>query len=328
MSTLAQGLKKIFLSYSELSSKISQSSIVSMRFKSTKEKQIFVEVPKPGQGQAFRRIVHFPDEYTVQPLRVTNLGGRDPKTGRKVCEGIGGGIKHKYHWIKWLRDGPDQGPPQEEKVLRIMKCGCRTAHIALVAYQDKMKYILATENMKPGDIIKTSKFIPRNPVRPQEGDAYPLGALPLGTVVHNVQLDPSKEFTVIHSAGSFGVITKHLGSKIVVQLPSKQELALLPSCMATVGKDYFVVIVINHYLTCNLIFVQISGRLSNVIHSSIPIGSPNRARELGFRPRSGLWHRKKGIHGRKIKPLPPVKHYESPKPPMEFIRCTHEKFQL
>ena len=76
----------------------------------------FIEKPKPGQGKAYRRIVHFPKEYTVKPLEVTNLAGRDPLTGRIVCKGIGGGIKHKYHWIKWVRDGPTEGPPQIEKV--------------------------------------------------------------------------------------------------------------------------------------------------------------------------------------------------------------------
>lgn len=76
----------------------------------------------------------------------------------------------RFHWIKYPRDGPkEEGPPQEEKVLQIIKCGCRTAHVALVGVGNELKYILATENMKAGDIIKTSKFIPRIPVRANEG---------------------------------------------------------------------------------------------------------------------------------------------------------------
>lgn len=81
----------------------------------------------------------------------------------QVCKGIGGGIKHKYHWIKWVRDGPREGPPQIEKVLKVFKDGCRTADIALVAVGSELKYILATENMKAGDLIKTSRVIPRIP---------------------------------------------------------------------------------------------------------------------------------------------------------------------
>lgn len=109
--------------------------------------------------------MHFPEDnkYTVKPLEVTNLAGRDPVTGRVVCKGIGGGIKHKYHWIKWVRDGPAEGPPQIEKVLQVMSDGCRTADIALVAVGDELKYILATENMKAGDLIKTSRALPKIP---------------------------------------------------------------------------------------------------------------------------------------------------------------------
>lgn len=125
----------------------------------------FIEKPNPGDGKAFRRIIHYPAEYTVKPLEVTNLAGRDPVTGRVVANGIGGGIKHKYHWIKWVRDGPAEGPPQVEKVVEVMFDGCRTAKIALVAVGDEMKYILATENMKAGDLIRTSRFIPRIPGR-------------------------------------------------------------------------------------------------------------------------------------------------------------------
>lgn len=85
----------------------------------------FIKKPQPGAGKAFRRIVHYPDEYTVKPLNVTNLGGRDPVTGRVVAKGIGGGIKHKFHWVQFVRDGPTEGPPQTEKVLDVIFDGCR-----------------------------------------------------------------------------------------------------------------------------------------------------------------------------------------------------------
>lgn len=122
-----------------------------------------VEKPKPGAGQQFRRIVHFPDEYTVAPLKITHLAGRDPVSGRMVAKGIGGGIKQQYRWIKWVRDGPSEGAPQEEIVVELLHDGCRTAKVALVAVGDELKYILATENMRAGDILKTSRAIPRIP---------------------------------------------------------------------------------------------------------------------------------------------------------------------
>lgn len=243
-----------------------------------------VDKPQPGGGKSFRRIVHYPEEYTVKPLAVTNLGGRDPVSGRLVAKGIGGGIKHKYHWISWKREGPSEGPPQEERVVKILKDGCRTAYVALVACGDQLKYILATENMKPGDIIRTSMHIPRIPVRPHEGDAYPLGALPLGTQVHNIEKYPGGGGILVHAAGTYATIVRRTTDhKIVVQLPSKLEYCLPQNCMCTVG------------------------RLSNVEHGKTPIGSAQKNRELGNRPRSGLWKRKSGIHGRKIRPPKPMR---------------------
>lgn len=72
-------------------------------------------------------------------------------------------MKYKYHWIEWKRKGPKEGPPLVEKVVSIMEDWCRTSFIALVASGKHMKYYLATENMKPGDLIKTSMHIPRIP---------------------------------------------------------------------------------------------------------------------------------------------------------------------
>ncbi|KAL0273407.1 UNVERIFIED_CONTAM: hypothetical protein PYX00_006075 [Menopon gallinae] len=260
----------------------------------------FFEKPVIGHGKSFRRIVHFPEEYTVKPLNVTNLGGRDPETGRVAVNGIGGGIKHKYHWIKWYRDGPSEGPPLEEKVLKILKCGCRTGHVALVGSNDQLKYILATENMKPGDIIKTSKVIPSIPYRANEGDAYPVGGLIPGTLIHNVQLHPSSEVTIVHSAGSYATIKGTLDDKVVITLRNRAEYAIEKTCMATVG------------------------RVSNAGHMNVKLGTPQRNRELGNRPRSGLWQSKRGRSGRVVRPPPKVKIIQDPKLLVRDkpIRCT------
>ncbi|XP_012228111.1 large ribosomal subunit protein uL2m [Linepithema humile] len=258
-----------------------------------------VKLPEIGRGKAFRRIVHYKDEYTVEPLEVTNLAGRDPVTGRIVVKGIGGGIKHKYHWIKWIRDGPEDlnVPPKEEKVLDVFKDGCRTSFVALVGSDSELKYILATENMKPGDIIRTHRGIPRISVRASEGDAYPLGALPNGTAVHCVEKYPGLGGFLIHSAGTVGCIIKRDGDRVIVQMPSKKLFSLHETCMATVG------------------------RLSNVEHDSTPIGSAQKNRELGNRPRSGLWQRKTGRFGRKIKPPPRVqlKGVNAPPAPVKIV---------
>lgn len=202
--------------------------------------------------------------------------------------------------MKSDRDGPDtEGDIKVEKVLEIIKCGCRTSSVALVGVGDELKYILATENMKPGDLIKTSRFIPRIPVRCKEGDAYPLGALPIGTVVHNIEILPGEPFHFVRAAGTFGTILRKFDDRVVVQLPTKKEYGFKQTCMATVG------------------------RLSNVEHGKTHIGTPQKLRELGYRPRSGWWQRKGGRHGRKIKRLPPMQLLnEKPKSKIEEMRLT------
>ncbi|XP_045467999.1 39S ribosomal protein L2, mitochondrial [Harmonia axyridis] len=258
----------------------------------------FKYVEKPPNGVNYRRKIHYPEKYTIKPLDVTNLAGRHPVTGKLVIKGLGGGIKHKYHWIDWKRIGPKEGPPLEERVIKIIEDGCRTANVALVASGQKLRYILATENMKPGDIIKTSGHIPRIPVRPNEGDAYPLGALPLGTQIHCIEKYPGLGGFLVHAAGTYATILRKADKRVIIMMPSKKEFSLPEICMCTVG------------------------RIGNIEHSSIPIGSPNRLRELGYRPRSGLWQRKTGRHGRKIKPPPPVKLIQADDKDEEIIQLT------
>ncbi|XP_018322266.1 39S ribosomal protein L2, mitochondrial [Agrilus planipennis] len=281
-----------------------ESSLNSISFVSSRNAGNYIEKPLIGHGKSFRRIVHYPEEYTVKPLEVTNLGGRDPVSGRLVVKGIGGGIKHKYHWIAWKREGPKEGPPQVERVIKVIKDGCRTTFVALVAVDDKLKYILATENMKAGDIIRTSCYIPRIPVRPFEGDAYPLGALPIGTKINCVEKYPGLGGFLVHAAGTCATIMrKAANNHVVIQMPSKKEFSLPEICMCTVG------------------------RLSNGEHWNTPIGSAQKNRELGNRPRSGWWQRKTGRFGRKIRRLPPVLTI-GPKQPSnsEEIKFTLENY--
>lgn len=120
-------------------------------------------------------------------------------------------------------------------------------------------------------------------MRPNEGDAYPLGALPVGTAVHCVERTPGKPFHFMRAAGVMGTILRKFDDNVVVLNGKKEEWAFNQNCMATVG------------------------RVSNVGHADVKLGSHQRARELGYRPRSGLWQRKSGRHGRKIKPIPPMR---------------------
>ncbi|XP_022207568.2 39S ribosomal protein L2, mitochondrial [Nilaparvata lugens] len=256
------------------------------------------ERPKPD-GQ-YRRKVHYPEKYTVRPLDVTRLAGRDPETGYVVVKGLGGGLKYKFHWIDSKRVGPkDDSPPLIEKVMLIQDVFERTAKIALVASGDRMKWIIATENMQPGDLIKTSMFIPKNPIMANEGDAYPLGALPIGTVVSNIERYPGLGGFYCHSAGTAAVIKRTIGKRVVIKLPSKAEVALPRENMATIG------------------------RVSNIEHGKTPLGTPQANRELGIRPCSGLFQKKDGRFGRKIKPPKPAKIISMEKVPrLETLSLT------
>lgn len=135
-------------------------------------------------------------------------------------------------------------------------------------------------------------------VRPNEGDAYPLGALPLGTQIHCIEKYPGLGGFLVHAAGTYATILRKADKRVIIMMPSKKEFSLPEICMCTVG------------------------RIGNIEHSSIPIGSPNRLRELGYRPRSGLWQRKTGRHGRKIKPPPPVKLIQADDKDEEIIQLT------
>lgn len=226
-------------------------------------------------------------KYTVRPIGMRKTGGRD-HTGKIRTHGIGGGHKQRYRWVDFqrLRYEPNQPEkPFEEKVMEVRYDPCRSADIALIAGGNRKRWIIATENMEAGDIIKTSGVIGRMAVAANEGDAYPLGALPVGTLVNNLELQPGRGSEYIRAAGTKGVLLRKVNGTAIVQLPSKQQVQVHETCMVTVG------------------------RVSNVDHNKRIIGKAGRNRWLGIRPSSGLWQRKGGWAGRKIKPLPPLKNY-------------------
>ncbi|KAK2922083.1 39S ribosomal protein L2, mitochondrial [Channa argus] len=227
------------------------------------------------------------EKYTIRPIGMKKTGGRD-HSGKIQTHGIGGGHKQRYRWIDFQRlhyESEKEAKPFEEKVVEVRYDPCRSADIALVAGGNRKRWIIATENMQAGDIIKTSGVIGRMAVSANEGDAYPLGALSVGTLVNNLEIQPGKGAEYIRAAGTSGVLLRKVNGTAIVQLPSKQQVQVLETCVATVG------------------------RVSNVDHNKRIIGKAGRNRWLGIRPSSGLWKRKGGWAGRKIKPLPPMKSY-------------------
>ncbi|XP_039594875.1 39S ribosomal protein L2, mitochondrial [Polypterus senegalus] len=226
-------------------------------------------------------------KYTIQPIGKKKTGGRD-HTGRIRTHGIGGGHKQLYRMVDFQRlryEPENENEPFEEKVVEVRYDPCRSADIALVAGGKRKRWIIASENMKAGDVVKTSGVISRMAVSAKEGDAYPLGALPVGTLVHNVEIEAGKGGQYVRAAGTCAILLRKVNGTAILQLPSKRQIQVLETCMATIG------------------------RVSNVDHDKRIIGKAGRNRWLGIRPSSGKWKRKGGWAGRKVRPIPPMKSY-------------------
>jgi len=258
-------------------------SLTQVRFRWNRD----VKDPKPGELY-LRRRVHYPEKYTLKPVPYTNLAGRNPVTGHVVHGTLGGGIRWPLLWVDYFRNLPEGSPPLVEKVLEVFPEPTRTAHVALVGAGNHCRYIIATENMKPGDMITTSSELTEIAVRPNEGDAYPVGSLPVNTVICCVELYPGSGGSFARGAGTFCTILRKIGDRVIIAAPSKHEFSIEQLCVAVVG------------------------RVSNAIHNTIDIGSASNLRALGYRPRSGLWQRKTGKHGRKIKRPPPIQELLRP----------------
>lgn len=217
-------------------------------------------------------------EYTIQPLPIFKMGGRDIETGRVVVRTLGGGNPKKFRWVDTYRRGEVDGSVKEEQVLQIKYDPLHTPKLALVADYERKRWIFATQGIKEGDIIRSFSELPRNPVRAKDGDAHPIGALPNGTKIHAFETEPGKGAKFCLAAGSSAEIVKRAVDGVTVKMPHGDQFKVERTCMAVVGQ------------------------MSNVGHNMVQLWCPQRKRWLGKRPRSGQWHRKDGWCGRKIYP--------------------------
>ena len=178
-------------------------------------------------------------------------GGRN-SSGRITVRHIGGGHKRKYRMVDFKRAKFDV----EATVERLEYDPNRTAFIALVVYADGEKsYILAPQRLKAGD-----KVVSGNKVDILPGNALPLKSIPVGTVVHNIELKPGKGGQIARSAGSYAQIVGKDGNHVMVRLSSGEQRKVLDVCMATIGA------------------------VSNQDHSNTKIGKAGRARWKGVKP--------------------------------------------
>lgn len=216
--------------------------------------------------------------YTTIPLPIFKMGGRDMETGRVVVRTLGGGNPKKFRWVDMFKTANQDGSVKEERVLMIRYDPLHTPKLALVADSDRVRWVFATEGIQVGDVIKTYGEVPRNPVRANNGDAHPVGALAQGTIVHQLEIVPGEGARFCLAAGSSAEIIKRSPNNVVIKLTHGDQYKIEPTCMAVVGQ------------------------MSNVGHKDVKLWCPQRRRWLGKRPKSGYRHQKDQYCGRKLHP--------------------------
>ncbi len=165
----------------------------------------------------------------------------------------GGGHKRRFRNIDFKRNDKDGVPA---KVFSVEYDPNRTANIALLHYGDgEKRYILAPLGIAVGDVLQTGAAAD---IRP--GNSLPLQNIPVGTVVHNVELKPGRGAQMIRSAGSWGQLMSKEGDYAQIRLPSGAVRKVMIICRATIGQ------------------------LGNPDHEIIRIGKAGKSRWLGIRP--------------------------------------------
>lgn len=202
----------------------------------------------PGFDDITTRV---PEKSLVTSLKKT--GGRNNQ-GRLTMRYIGGGHKQKLRIIDFKRD--KFGVPATVKSIEYDPS--RTARIALLFYADGAKaYILAPQGVKVGQTL-----VAGSDVAPEVGNALPLAKIPVGTVVHNVEIQPGKGGAIARSAGSFVQLVAREGATATLKMPSGELRTVLSKCIATVGT------------------------VSNADHMNESVGKAGRSRWRGVRPRT------------------------------------------
>lgn len=153
-------------------------------------------------------------------------GGRN-NTGKMTMRYLGGGHKRKFRLIDFKRT--KDGIPSTVKTIEYDPN--RSARIALLYYVDGAKtYILAPEGLEVGQTVVSGAD-----AAPEVGNALPLAKIPIGTVVHNIELRPGQGAKMVRSAGAFAQLTSREGNYAIIRMPSGETRKILATCKATIG---------------------------------------------------------------------------------------------
>ena len=173
-------------------------------------------------------------------------------TGRITVRHQGGGNRQKYRVIDFKRNKTDMAA----KVLQLEYDPSRSAFIALCEYEDgERRYILAPVGLNVGDSVMASATADIKP-----GNALPLANIPVGTVIHNIEMYPGKGAQLVRSAGVAAQLMAKEGGMATIRMPSGESRKIRLECIATIGQ------------------------VGNIDHANIHIGKAGRKRHMGVRP--------------------------------------------
>jgi large subunit ribosomal protein L2 len=208
-------------------------------------------------GQRFRTVSDFselttstPEKSLLEPIKKT--GGRN-NNGRITCRHRGGGHKRRYRRIDFKRN--KIGVPA--RVVSVEYDPNRSARIALLAYADgEKRYIIWPKGLSVNDTVVSGAEAAFS-----VGNSMPLHRIPLGTVVHNIEMQIGKGGQIVRSAGSFAQVLAKEGEYVTLRLPSSEVRMVHKNCTATIGE------------------------VGNSDHENVVIGKAGKSRWLGRRPK-------------------------------------------
>jgi large subunit ribosomal protein L2 len=190
-----------------------------------------------------------PHKPLLEPIKKS--GGRN-SAGKMTMRYRGGGHKRRYRIIDFKRD-----KHMEATVLTVEYDPNRTCRICLVEYKDgEKRYIIAPAGLTPGMKINSGKG-----AKPEVGNALYLSDIPLGTIIHNIELHPGRGACMARSAGTYAQLAAREGKYAIIKLPSGETRMVLTTCLAVIGS------------------------VGNSEHNLQVSGKAGRSRWLGRRPR-------------------------------------------
>ena len=208
-------------------------------------------------GQRFRIAPSLDGLSANAPLKslttpIKSSGGRNNQ-GKMTVKNVGGGHKRKFRKIDFKRNKFSISAT----VRSIEYDPNRSARIALLFYADgEKRYILAPAGLGTGAVVRSGKNVP-----PEVGNTLYLSDIPLGTIIHNIELKPGRGGALARSAGTYVQLVAREGKYATIKLPSGETRIVLTTCMATIGS------------------------VSNPDHMNVRLGKAGRNRWMGRRPR-------------------------------------------